>query len=295
MKKINRLFVKKRFYLFILLCLSPFLMNLFLWNEASQLIRNIPKLQVLKEKSTEDIYEIHYQPDANSAGAIKEYHSAEIKNLNAFFQESFFKPEEKKNSLYLSKSDYFNETIKNKDDLIPITKELFFSNIGQEVINISFIDDLFVTNISRAEATMLEASANKLNFPMKLVSLKDRFLEEYNYYFFNFIFGLSISAIFLSFSVLLIYLLISSSLKLFSQEIHLLRIVGLSKKKILTNFIYLFLIPIVISFAVFFAFVSSTGISFIFFDYLYLLLINLLFLTLSLLVLKKKIGGVLNS
>ena len=61
MKKLNLLLLKKRPYLFILLCFSVFLMNLFLWNETSQLIRNIPVLKTLQSKSSSDIYELMYE------------------------------------------------------------------------------------------------------------------------------------------------------------------------------------------------------------------------------------------
>ena len=109
MKKLNLLLLKKRPYLFILLCFSVFLMNLFLWNETSQLIRNIPVLKTLQSKSSSDIYELMYVPNATDSGEIKEFTPTEIEEISQFFKESFF---EDKPNLYLSKEKYISNTFK---------------------------------------------------------------------------------------------------------------------------------------------------------------------------------------
>ncbi|MGF2146332.1 hypothetical protein ACQUEF_13280 [Vagococcus fluvialis] len=292
MKKLNLLLLKKRPYLFILLCFSVFLMNLFLWNETSQLIRNIPVLKTLQSKSSSDIYELMYVPNATDSGEIKEFTPTEREEISQFFKESFFQD---KPNLYLSKEKYINNTIKDTDDLIPVTEEQVLENVDSEIINLMFIHDLLILNISQDKIKKLEEKGNTINFPIKFISLKDSFQKDYDYYINNFIFGLVFSIIFMSFSLLIIYLLISSSLKLYSQEINLLRIVGVPIKKIRLNFILLLITPIILSFILFIIFTYTLGIALIFYDCIYLLALNSLLILISILIINKKLGGVLNA
>lgn len=292
MKKLNLLLLKKRPYLFILLCFSVFLMNLFLWNETSQLIRNIPVLKTLQSKSSSDIYELMYVPNATDSGEIKEFTPTEIEEISQFFKESFF---EDKPNLYLSKEKYINNTFKDTDDLIPVTEKQVLENVDSEIINLMFIHDLLILNLSQDKIKILEEKGNAIDFPIKFISLKDSFQKDYDYYINNFIFGLVFSIIFMSFSLLIIYLLISSSLKLYSQEINLLRIVGVPIKKIRLNFILLLITPIILSFILFIIFTYTLGIALIFYDYIYLLALNSLLILISILIINKKLGGVLNA
>lgn len=267
-------------------------MNLFLWNETSQLIRNIPVLKTLQSKSSSDIYELMYVPNATDSGEIKEFTPTEIEEISQFFKESFF---EDKPNLYLSKEKYINNTFKDTDDLIPVTEKQVLENVDSEIINLMFIHDLLILNLSQDKIKILEEKGNAIDFPIKFISLKDSFQKDYDYYINNFIFGLVFSIIFMSFSLLIIYLLISSSLKLYSQEINLLRIVGVPIKKIRLNFILLLITPIILSFILFIIFTYTLGIALIFYDYIYLLALNSLLILISVLIINKKLGGVLNA
>ena len=86
MKKINGLIMRKRFFLFVLLILTTFLMNLFLWNETTQLIRQIPLLISLKENSTDDVYELNYQPSADENNVIQPYSQSEQDRILHFLE-----------------------------------------------------------------------------------------------------------------------------------------------------------------------------------------------------------------
>ena len=86
MKKINGLIMRKRFFLFVLLFLTTFLMNLFLWNETTQMIRQIPLLISLKENSTDDVYELNYQPSADDNNVIQPYSQSEQDRILHFLE-----------------------------------------------------------------------------------------------------------------------------------------------------------------------------------------------------------------
>lgn len=90
MKKINGLILKKRFYLFFLLIFTTFLMNIYLWNETSRLIQELPNLLALKANISDDIYEIQSIPFADETGLGRSYSGEEINKIDTFLEESFF-------------------------------------------------------------------------------------------------------------------------------------------------------------------------------------------------------------
>ena len=61
-------------------------MNLFLWNETTQLIRQIPLLISLKENSTDDVYELNYQPSADENNVIQPYSQSEQDRILHFLE-----------------------------------------------------------------------------------------------------------------------------------------------------------------------------------------------------------------
>lgn len=296
MKKINFMIVRKRMFLFILLGLATFMMNLFLWNETSQLIRNIPQLVNLKEKSSEDVYEMSYIPNSEENGLMKPYSEKEKNDIYELLENSFF-DSQGESHIYLGKQQYINDSdAKNaKSRLVPMTKEMLKEEIKAEDVNAMAMNDSLIFDMNQNELGTIEKEAKNLNFSIGIQSLSERFQSEFNYYFGNFLFGLIVSLVFMSFGLFLIYWLISSSLKIFRQDIQLLRIVGLSNKKIIKNFNILLTLPIDIFALLFLVFAYSLGFGVLFSDYLYLLLLNASLLLFSRAIIKKKIRGMLNA
>ena len=108
MKKINFMIIRKRLFLFVLLGLTTFMMNLFLWNETSQLIRNIPQLVSLKEKSSEAIYELNYIPNSEGHRLMKSYSEEEKQAIYELLESRFF-DSQGKSHIYLGKQQYIND------------------------------------------------------------------------------------------------------------------------------------------------------------------------------------------
>ena len=296
MKKINSLIMRKRFFLFVLLFLTTFLMNLFLWNETTQMIRQIPLLISLKENSTDDVYELNYQPSADENNVIQTYSKSEQDRILQFLENSFFDSDGQSN-LYSGKQSYLSDpnARMDKENLTPVTKEMLDSEIRKDFIDATFMNDILVLDIEKSVMNDMEEAAETLDFRIGLNSLSEKFREEFNYYFGNFIFGLVLSLVFMSFGLLIVYWIISSSLKIFQQDIRLHRVMGLTNRKITNNFKLLLMIPVIVSFMVFLVFAYSTGFHVLLIDYLYLLLLNSSLLIFSNLIIKKKMGRMLDA
>ena len=296
MKKINSLIMRKRFFLFVLLFLTTFLMNLFLWNETTQLIRQIPILVSLKENSNDDVYELHYQPSADENNVIQKKKKSEQDRILQFLENSFFDSDGQSN-LYSGKQSYLSDpnARMDKENLTPVTKEMLDSEIRKDFIDATFMNDILVLDIEKSVMNDMEEAAETLDFRIGLNSLSEKFREEFNYYFGNFIFGMVLSLVFMSFGLLIVYWIISSSLKIFQQDIRLHRVMGLTNRKITNNFKLLLMIPVIVSFMVFLVFAYSTGFHVLLIDYLYLLLLNSSLLIFSNLIIKKKMGRMLDA
>lgn len=268
MKRINLLIFKKRFYLFFIMCLSCFFMNLFLWNETTQFIRARPAINRLERLSENNVYLLNYIPEADKEGAIAElgdWERADIASFLLTFQQY----------LYVGKEHYLNG-----DDNFTLIAAINSSDIERNVIDkyvdIAFMNDLILLEPSLEIITLFEAEAGALRGDLSLQSISERYRNEFTYYFGNFLFGLSVSMILLAFGLFSVYLIIISSVDIFAQEIKLLRIIGLTHSKIRRNFECLFTIPIILSAVVFLVFIQNTGFKFIIEDYLYLTLLNVI-------------------
>ncbi|WP_460055593.1 hypothetical protein [Pseudolactococcus yaeyamensis] len=291
MKRLNIILLRKRFILFALVCITTFMMNLFLWNETTRLIRAIPELNVLQAKSTEEVYEIDYMPKTAVDGRVIDYSENEKKIISDFLITCFFESENHP-MLCSGIQDYTDSQSKA---LIPVKKEDLKNMIESSQVDSSFWRELAVTHMTSSQATVLRKNAEKLNLKIGFVSLKERFKSSFNYYVGNFVFGMIVSVIFLSFSVLLIYLTISSSLKILKQDIRLFRIIGVSNKKIIANFSTMFFVLIIVTALLFLVFIHTLGVGVIPADYLYLFLLNLTLILFGRKTIKKKVWWALDA
>ena len=295
MKKINLMILTKRFYLFFLLFFTAFFMNVFLWNETRQLVQEFPRLMMLKSNTSDDIYDISYVPPSYDSGLIKDYDPDSKKNIDNFLLESFYDAEGK-TKIYLGKEEYLNSSKENKKSLLtPISETQLKNKLMLEFFDSVFFSDMIIFDLKPDELEAIKKKAKELNFEIYIDTLRESFQDEWNYYFGNFIFGLVSSFIFMSFSLFIIYLIITSGLKIFQQEIRLLRIVGLSKIKIERNFNILLIFPIIVIFPLFFLFVQSIDMLITPIDFAYLLVMNLFLVLFSHLLINKKIRRKMNA
>lgn len=294
MGRMNWMIVKKRIILFLVLGLTTSIMNLFLWNETSQLIRQVPNLITLKKISSQDMYEINYIPNADTEGRVKPFTAIELENIDNLWHEILSIPAESL-EVYLNKQEYFkSDTFDSADSvLLPFKMTDLEEMDKSSLTHPKFMNDILLRNVDQNQIEKIEKAATEIGYPLQIVSINERYQIEFDYYVNNFIFGLIMSMVFMSFSLSLVYWIITASLKLFYQEIRLLRIIGLTLNKIKSNFILLLTIPCIISFFVFLTFVHSIGIQPLIIDYIYLFLLNFILLVFSSVIIKHKVGRML--
>lgn len=294
MGRMNWMIVKKRIILFLVLGLTTSIMNLFLWNETSQLIRQIPNLITLNKMSSENMYEINYIPNADTEGRVKPFTAIELEKIDNFWHEILSIPTENL-EVYLNKQKYFKDfDLENADSvLFPFRMNDLEEIDKSSLTHPNFMNDILLRNVDQSQIERIEEGAADIGYPLQIISIGERYQIEFDYYVNNFIFGLIVSLIFMSFSLLLVYWIISASLKLFYQEIRLFRIIGLTLNKIKYNFILLLTIPSIISFFTFLTFVYSIGIHPLIIDYAYLFLLNIILLFFSSAIIKHKVGRML--
>jgi hypothetical protein len=251
----------------------------------------MPDLINLNAKRAEEVYEVNYRPKVEADGRIIGYSEAEKAEISQFLVTYFFESP-KAPTLSIGRQVYLGGT---EADLKPISREELEEATSFETTDSRFWNDLVVTDVSKSQVKKFIQEAQDIDFQMRFVSMKSRFQAEFSYYFGNFIFGLVVSTVFLSFSVLITYLLIASSLKIFKQDIRLFRIIGVSNQKLINNFSFLFAVPIVTILVLFVMFVYSTGLDFIMADYFYLSLINLALVLFVRLTVKRKVKRELNA
>lgn len=267
MKGVNFVILKKRFFLLLLLIFVPFFMNLFLWNETSQLIRQIPVLANLSKMKAQNLYEISYVPKVDDTGEIQASSEAEQKGLLATLKA--IQP-----NLYLNNGAFFTSKTNDTKVLTPVTAALIQKQSVE--MDPAFLNDLILVDPKKAQVSQFAKDTEKFDFTLRLVPIAESYQTEYDYYFGNFIFGAMVALGLFSFNLLLIYLMISSSIKISLEEIKLLRIMGLSKRKIKHNFEFLLLAPVILAIILFVFFARATPLSLISMDYFYLSLLNVL-------------------
>ncbi|SJZ91393.1 hypothetical protein SAMN02745116_01810 [Pilibacter termitis] len=299
MKKLNILLLKKRFYLFGIILLIVFVMNILFWNETTRFIRILPNLFALQSKSDEDVYEVRHNPRSealNESGGARAYsYSAEEQQEILSFLTTFFLHSNSEMSVYTGKSTYLDVSSGKKERLTEKTlqKELFYADeVG--FVDGNFIDKLIVFNPSKEDFKKLEEFSKKKNVDLRLFSLKDLLKEEFQYYFGNFLWALAMTILFYLFVITLSYFLIASAIKIFKQEIRLFRVIGVSKKAIQRNFSYLLISPVFVAAIVSLFCIHAVGYGILLVDYLYLFALNFILAGFIYLIIRRKLKGVLN-
>lgn len=157
------------------------------------------------------------------------------------------------------------------------------------------IYDVLIFDFDAEELRIIEEKAQSLLFPFKALSLRESFQLDFNYYVGNFIFGVVAAITFITFSLFLVYLTIASGLKICQQEIRLLRVIGLSNRKINKNFNRLLLSPILLGTLLATVFLLRLPFNITWVDFIYLALTNCLLLLFAQLVIQKKLRRVIDA
>lgn len=116
---------------------------------TTQLIRQIPYWS-LKENSTDDVYELHYQPSADENNDSDLFKSEQDRILQ-LLENSFFDSDGQSN-LYSGKQSYLSDpnARMDKENLTPVTKEMLDSEIRKDFIDATFMNDILVLDIEKS-------------------------------------------------------------------------------------------------------------------------------------------------
>lgn len=255
MRAIYWLIIRKRWYVFIGLCLTSFLMNFFLWNEASQFIRQLPVLHVLRMDSSKDKAEFVYTPSPTT-------------NSLSVAQEEALKDEF--NRLSESNKIFSNKTAHlHGEELLPLTDDFLEQLFLGEGINVNLLHDLVLTTDSSSEKLLV--LLRDTGAEVEILSWHERYLLEVSYYKNNLWFGLIVSLLFFCFTLALLKWLVKSVWTICQEEIKVLRLLGLSKRGLFKAFSVLLCSPILSIFLLFFLLIPLfLPVRMIIWDYVYL-------------------------
>ncbi|MBF0787429.1 MULTISPECIES: hypothetical protein [unclassified Streptococcus] len=266
MKSIYFLMFKKRWYLFGLLALITLSMNLFLWNEASQLIRVYPMLEMMKTEGDKGSYEMYYNPPVTTGGLVTE------------------PSKEERTILYQIVAPYVDQLATHKieyfqgGELVPMTDNDLQVALLSEELPPLFFDDLLVHDLNEIDYQQLSAAICDSHFPVTIQPIRERYQIQKNYYLKNFFFGAIVSLILFLFGNLIVAWLIGATLKICQEELAVLRLIGLTQKQLYYYTTGLFLIPMFVGLFLFFLLVWTMGVGLILADALYLSAVNSLLL-----------------
>lgn len=262
MKSIYLLLVKKRWYLLSLLALITLFMNLFLWNEASQLIRTYPMLETMKIEGQKGSYEILYNPPMTTGGLVTEPSKEEravLYQIVAPYSDKFVS----------HKIEYFQG-----GDFVPMTdRDLQLALLSEELPPL-FFDDLFLRGLSEKDYQQLSVAIQESHFPLVIQSIQESYQVQKRYYMGNFFFGAIVSLILFLLGNLIVAWLIRATLTICQEEFAVLRLIGLTKKQLYRSITGFFLIPMLVGLFLFFLLVWTMRVGVLLADVLYLSAIN---------------------
>lgn len=269
MRSIYRLVLKKRWFLFLGLVLVTFLMNLFLWNETSQLIRSWSRQDIIRKEVEKGSLSLVYDVELAADGAVlEEFTDQEKKELYQLLSTTFTQKENGA-KIYLNVLEY-----ENGGQLQLVTERVLHSLfLSEDHLSYAFEEFLVRDMDSQSQQEFLSA-AHQAGFAFKIISYKDIYQAYTSYYLSNFWFGLVACFVFLGISFLFILILLRASLKICQEELRTLRILGWGKKKLSISLFRLLAAPIVIGLLLFLIFIHLLPSGVIWQDYLYLCLLN---------------------
>ncbi|MGT2667204.1 hypothetical protein ACVRYP_07845 [Streptococcus rifensis] len=279
MTAIYWLMVKKRWYVFLAIFVTGFLMNLIVWNETSQLIRNLVSLKTMQVEAENDGYDLVYYPSQDQTQdnpqQAKDQLYQKLTELN------------EQGKVFYNKGAYLNG-----GDLLPLDDEILTKEFSESQVFGVFFNDLLFRKLSDEEIDDLETSFLKLGDKIEIVPFQKQYEKQQDYYWNNMIFGLGVGTFLLVIGLLLLRWLLLSTWRICEEEIKVLRLIGLSKRRLGRSMTLFLHSPIILALLVF-IFSSYTIFYFgmIGWDYIYLIAMSSLqFLLISYMVSRRMKG-----
>lgn len=288
MIRIFLLILRKRWFLFLLLLVLPFLMNIFLWNEASQFIRMQSTFSVMKSEIEKGSYESYYFPVSAENGLV-ETKTEEQKEAFATYLVDSLVENPSGMEIYTDKNAYF----RGGELRFPNSDDIWSSmvSLGDEEI----LNNLLFRKVDVSYLNKLSEKSEELGYPVVFRPVKGVYQSEVAYYQNNLIFGLGVAVLLGSFGLLVAYWLTSNIIKICQSDIYLLRFLGLSKKQVTNGISGIIYTPLLVGFALFIPLPIMMGAGYIWQDSFYILLLDSIFVLLVVLVSRKLVRGLLNA
>lgn len=262
MKSILWLVIRRRWYLLFAVLMTAMTMNLFIWNEASAYIRNIPTLAaMISEELTEGFDVVTYPKDVVKQHLAENDMSSLSSHLLKLSREG---------KLRYNKLDYLNGGELLEFDAMEL--EGFLESDSLQFFNdIVLLQDVSIVEIQELQELFFEAG-----YTAEIVPFRDQYKHQKNYYQSNLLFGLVVAMVLFVCGGFLLIWLFKSILSICVEEIKVLRLVGFSRLRLIHLLETLLWSPILLALLCFIFLVPQFfGIKLIVWDYLYLVLISL--------------------
>ncbi|MGT2712022.1 hypothetical protein [Streptococcus oriscaviae] len=267
MKSISLLVLKKRWFLFLILLIMVFMTNLVFWNESTQLFRNFSSMERMRIEGEKGSYESYYIPVADENNFVAPMSLTERQKIYQAFS-AFMDGNQK---MYANKLSF----IAHGEELRLVSQdELKDALLGEELEDYLF-NDLLLPKGEKTEK--LFHDLNAIGSSIGLRTMFSSYQINKDYFLNNFYFALGFSALILLFSFFVFQSLVKASMKICQNELRVLRVVGVGKRRLVKNYLCLFFLPVVLGVLVFILLVYTSSGTFIWTDFLSLSCINGLF------------------
>lgn len=262
MTAIYRLILKKRWYVFLGIFIITFFMNLIVWNETSQLIRNLSVLNMMQIEAKKEGFDVVYHPSMDSSQSEREPVRMQLRQqLSALASDG---------RAFYNKTAYLHG-----DRLLALNDEKILQELSENQWSSDFLNDLVLRGLTADDIAMLKQTVLLLGDELALVPFKEQYETQRAYYWDNVFFALRIGSFLLLIASALLRWLLNATWKICEEEIRVLRQIGLSTHR-LSQAMTLFLYSPILVALVTFVFIVHTlfYVGLIGWDYVYLLALS---------------------
>ncbi|MCU9534179.1 hypothetical protein [Streptococcus sp. CSL10205-OR2] len=252
------LVLKKRWYVFLVVFVIYFFMNLLIWNETSQFIRNFSKVQVMKIEAQKESFDFVYTPLSNLTDSDME------PTRNKLIEQ--FSELIKQDKVYTNKMEYLDG-----GELVLLTEDELKKQFSPGLLIIS-LNDLILRDITLSDTEPIQATIRELGDDVEIVPFQEQYDKTHQYYRDNMLFSLYVGSFLTLIIFLLLRWLVVSTWRICEEEIKVLRLVGLSYRRLSRAVTFFLYSPILLALLTFI--ISAHTIFYfglILWDYVYLL------------------------
>ncbi|GAB2023822.1 hypothetical protein RyT2_29030 [Pseudolactococcus yaeyamensis] len=238
MTKLNRLIVKKRWFVLFAIGMITFLIQAIFLVQSNVAIQNYPILKAYEARSKENWSKVVYTPQVDAANYVV--------TPSKESQEKFYEVLEKNFSghIYLASETYFTTSALETPE--KLSREQLKNIITSEYWNINDVNHLLVKGVLNRDRSNVISESKKLGLALDIKSVKDILQDVKQEYRNDYVFGILAILILLVLIVVILLFVIKSILKILKDEIRIYRLVGTTTKQITFSMKRVLSLPIVV-------------------------------------------------